>query len=125
MFNLYLAQQLPQVRIVSATARASTTAGVFDVELSVTNDGRMPTALEIAQRVKIVRPDTCTIALGTGQQLLPPAAGQPRQRAAVEIGWLKPGETRRVTWRVKGEGSVTVTIGSTRGGVETKQVPLK
>lgn len=125
MFNLYLAQQLPQVRIVSATAKPSATNGVFDVEMSVMNEGKMPTALEIAQRVKIVRPDTCTIALAKGQQLVPSPAGQPSQRTAVEIGWLKPGESRRVAWRVKGQGNVTVTIGSTRGGVDTKQVPLK
>ncbi len=125
LFNLYLAQQLPQVRIVSAAAKPSATAGVFDVEMTVTNEGKMPTALEIAQRVKIVRPDTCTITLGKGQALAAPAAGQLRQEAAVEIGWLKPGETKRVAWRVKGDGSVTVGIGSTRGGVDTKQVPLK
>ncbi len=125
MFNLYLAQQLPQVRIVSAAAKPSVNPGVFDVEMTVTNEGKMPTALEIAQRVKIVRPDTCTITLGKGQALAPPAAGQPRQDAAVEIGWLKPGETKRAAWRVKGEGTLTVGIGSTRGGVDTKQVPLK
>jgi hypothetical protein len=125
MFNLYLTQQLPQVRIVSAAAQPSATAGVFDVEMRVTNEGNMPTALEIAQRVKIVRPDTCTVTLAKGQELAPPPAGQPRQRAAVEIEWLKPGETKRVAWRVKGEGSVTVSIGSTRGGTDSSQVLLK
>jgi hypothetical protein len=85
----------------------------------------MPTALDIAQRVKIVRPDTCTIALAKGQELTTPAAGQPRQRAAVEIDWLKPGETTRVAWQVKGEGDVTLTIGSTRGGTDSRQVTLK
>jgi hypothetical protein len=125
MFNLFLTQQLPQVRIVSAAAQPSATAGVFDVEMRVTNEGNMPTALEIAQRVKIVRPDTCTVTLAKGQELAPPQAGQPRQRAAVEIEWLKPGETKRVAWRVKGEGSVTVSIGSTRGGTDSRQVLLK
>jgi hypothetical protein len=125
MFNLFLTQQLPQVRIVSAAAQPSATAGVFDVEVRVTNEGNMPTALEIAQRVKIVRPDTCTVTLAKGQELAPPQAGQPRQRAAVEIEWLKPGETKRVAWRVKGEGSVTVSIGSTRGGTDSRQVLLK
>ena len=64
MFNLYLAQQLPQVRILSAAAKKSgSTDAVFDVELSVTNEGKMPTSLEIARRVKMVRPDGCTITL--------------------------------------------------------------
>jgi hypothetical protein len=125
LFNLYLAEQLPQVRIVSAAARPSAAAGVFDVEMSVTNEGKMPTALEIAKRVKVVRPDTCTIALAKGQELAAPAAGRPRQRNAVEIDWLEPGETKRVAWQVKGQGSVAVTVGSTRGGTDTKQVLLK
>lgn len=122
LFNLYLAQQLPQVRIVSATARPSATAGVLDVEMTVTNEGLMPTALDIAQRVKMVRPDTATIALGKGQELVQPAKGQPRQRAAIEIGWLKPGETKSVSWTVKGTGPFKVTIGSTRGGTDSRDV---
>ena len=65
----------------------------------------MPTALDIAKRVKMVRPDTCTITLAKGQELLAPAAGEPRQRAAIEIDWLKPGETKSVKWQVKGAGT--------------------
>jgi hypothetical protein len=127
MFNLYLAQQLPQVKIVSAAAKPSSTAGVFEIELVVTNEGRMPTALEIAQRVKMVRPDTATITLAKGQTLVQPAEGEQgtRQRAAIEIGWLGPGETRRVSWQVKGAGEATVSIGSTRGGLETRTLPVK
>ena len=36
--------------------------------MTVTNEGGMPTALEIAKRVKMVRPDTCTITLGEGRR---------------------------------------------------------
>jgi hypothetical protein len=125
MFNLYLAQQLPQVRIVSAAARPAKTAGEFEVEMTVTNEGLMPTALDIAKRVKMVRPDTAAIAVGKGQALVQPAEGQPRQRAAIEIDWLKPGETRRVTWQVKGAGPVKVTIGSTRGGTDSRDLEVK
>jgi hypothetical protein len=141
MFNLFLAQQLPQVKIVSATAKPSSTAGVFDVELVVTNEGKMPTALEIAKRVKMVRPDTASITLAKGQELVQPAvrvasgsggverpaqgSPTPRQRAAIEIDWLKPGETKRVTWQVKGTGDTRVTIGSTRGGVDSRILSIR
>ena len=124
MFNLYLAQQLPQVRIVSAAVKPAAD-GVHDVHLTVINDGAMPTALEIARRVKMVRPDTCTITLAKGQELVQPPAGQPRQRAAIEIDWLKPGETKSVSWRVRGAGEVTVTVGSTRGGTDSRPLALK
>ena len=127
MFNLYLAQQLPQVKIVTATSKPSSTAGVFDLELVVTNEGKMPTALDIAKRVKMVRPDTASITLAKGQELVQPAAEtkRPRQRAAIEIDWLKPGETKRVTWQVKGAGDVRLTIGSTRGGVDARTISMK
>ena len=115
MFNLYLAQQLPQVRIVSADRR-STATGVHEIELTVTNEGHMPTALDIAKRVKMVRPDTCTITLAKGQELVAPVDGEPRQRAAIEIDWLKPGETKSVKWQVKGAGTIKVAVASTRGG---------
>jgi hypothetical protein len=125
MFNLYLAAQLPQVRIVSANARRSAKAEEFEVEMTVTNEGLMPTALDIAQRVKMVRPDTASIALAKGQSLVQPEEeGQPRQRAAIEIDWLKPGETKTVKWQVKGAGTVKVTIGSTRGGTDTRDVEV-
>ena len=126
MFNLYLAQQLPQVRIQSAVARPSgSTTGVFEIELKVTNEGKMPTALEIARRVKMVRPDTCAITLAKGQELAPPAGNQPRQRAAIEIDWLKAGETRSVKWQVKGAGQVKLTIASTRGGVDSRELDVR
>jgi hypothetical protein len=124
MFNLYLAQQLPQVRIVSAAAKPSASTGVYDVEITVTNEGLMPTALDIAQRVKMVRPDTASITLAKGQELVQPAKGQPRQRAAIEIDWLKPGEKKNVKWQVKGTGSLKVTIGSTRGGTDSRDVTI-
>jgi hypothetical protein len=114
------------VRIVSASARAvPANDDVFEVELTVTNEGLMPTSLEIARRVKIVRPDTCTIALAKGQTLADPPAGQLRQRASIEIDWLQPGETKSVSWRVKGTGTATVSIGSTRGGTDRRELTLK
>jgi hypothetical protein len=42
-----------------------------------------------------------------------------------EIGWLKPRETRSVSWTVRGPGTVTVTIGSTRGGVDSRTLTVR
>jgi hypothetical protein len=128
MFNLYLAQQLAQVKLASATAAPAKgvppAEGIFDVQVTVTNEGLMPTALDIAKRVKIVRPDTMSITLATGQQLAKAAAGKPAQKTAIEIGWLKAGETKTVTWQVKGTGKATVDISSTRGGIDKKDVTI-
>ncbi len=125
MFNLYLAQQLPQVKIDAVDVKPGTAAGTFDVALRVTNEGLLPTALDIAKRVAIVRPDTCTIQLARGQSLAAAAEGQPEQRGSIEIDWLEPGETKSVTWTVSGAGTATVSIGSTRGGVDRREVEIR
>jgi hypothetical protein len=125
MFNLYLAQQLAQVKIASVTVSPSASgAGVYEVKAVVTNEGLIPTALDIAKRVKIVRPDSCTIHLGSGQELAKTADGR-AQRPAIDIGWLKPGESKTVTWQVKGAGAATVAVASTRGGVDRRDVAVK
>lgn len=60
LFNLYMANSLPhlkadapRVRKVSSDADSTT----WEVTVTVRNDGRLPTALKQADRVKIVRPD--------------------------------------------------------------------
>ena len=151
MFNLYLAQQLPQVRIVSAVSKPAGD-GANEVTLTVTNEGGLPTALEMAKRVKIVREDVVTIEYrqgvavtasggdeaaagggGRGGRGGGAGAGAPTgagagpavQRQSRNIGWLKPGEQRTFTWTVKGAGPITVSIASTRGGVDSRTVTLK
>ena len=135
MFNLYLAQQLPQVKVLSASAKPAGN-GVFDITVEVTNEGLMPTALEIAKRVKMVRPDSVSIDLGEGQAVVrsapAPQAGRGggapqglQRRAVEEIGWLKPGEKKTVTFKVRGPGTAKVTVGSTRGGVHAVPVEIR
>jgi hypothetical protein len=98
--------------------------GVYDVTVTLTNEGQMPTALDIARRVKIVRPDTCTLTPGSGQELLKAPQGQRQQRPVMELGWLKAGETKTVTWQVKGIGKAIVNLSSTRGGIDRKDVTV-
>jgi hypothetical protein len=137
------------VRIVSASAKPGAD-GTFDVTMTVTNEGGMPTALEIAKRVKMVREDVVTLQLAPGQSLVrggeaagrggagrgggrgfgargggpgdAPAAGA---RVSQSIGWLAPGEQRTVSWTIRGAGNTTASIASTRGGVATTVVSVK
>ncbi|MEW5901045.1 MAG: M14 family metallopeptidase, partial [Acidobacteriota bacterium] len=63
LFNLLLAKSLPRVRIVSVEARpAKKEPGVYEVSAVFTNEGFLPTALEMAKRVKIVSPDRSEIS---------------------------------------------------------------
>ena len=109
-------------------------------------------SLEMAKRVKIVREDVVTIEYrqgvavtasggdeaaagggGRGGRGGGAGAGAPTgagagaavQRQSRNIGWLKPGEQRTFTWTVKGAGPITVSIASTRGGVDSRTVTLK
>ena len=75
LFNLYLAQQLAQVKVVSVDGDAVGTGGVTDVQATVTNEGLMPTALEMAKRVKMVKPDRGQRPSGRGA-----GAGEGRRR---------------------------------------------
>jgi len=96
MFNLFLAQQLPQVKITEARVAAGTEAGTFEVAMTVTNEGKMPTALEMAKRVKMVRPDTCTIKLEKGQELVKaPRASRGRRRRLKSTGSSPARRSRR------------------------------
>jgi hypothetical protein len=146
MFNLYLAQNLAQVRITDAAAKPGA-GGQFEVTMTVTNEGGIPTALEIAKRVKIVREDAVSIQLSPGQTFVGGAGrGQgfgrggrgggggrggreggaaAGPRASEQIGWLKPGETRTVSWTVAGPGTVTLAIESTRGGVDRRTLEVR
>jgi hypothetical protein len=150
LFNLYLAQQLPQVRIVSAAAKPGGD-GTFEITMTVANEGGMPTALEIAKRVKMVREDAVTLQLAPGQTIVrgadpgpggggrgrgrgegpgargggPGGAGDGPPRISQNIGWLRAGEQRTVTWTVRGTGQVTIGIASTRGGVDTRTVTAR
>lgn len=125
MFNLYMAMSLPHVEIVSVTsapakpvkpakgAKVVADSATHEVKVTLRNNGRLPTALEMAKRVKIVRPDVITLrgeAPGTA------IVGR------VPDFWINGNETKVVTLRVKvgateAAKKLTVRYVSTRGGV--------
>jgi hypothetical protein len=122
-FNLLLYKSLPLPRIQGAVLRpAKKEKGVFDLVVTVANEGFLPTALKMADRVKIVRPDNVTVTLPKGLAL---ASGRTRQ----EIGYLAGGQKKEVVWKVKGtapvSGELTVAFSSTRGGVKTKKILIE
>ena len=125
MFNLYLAQSLPQIEIVNVVvARAKTVkdSATHELRVTVRNSGRLPTALEQAKRVKIVRMDQVTARMRDSSTTR--VVGRPPQF------WLDGGETRTVTLRVKSgdkplDRTITVRGLSTRGGVAEREVTLE
>ncbi|MGZ5556270.1 MAG: M14 family metallopeptidase [Candidatus Aminicenantales bacterium] len=122
LFNLFLAQSLPQVKIVSAGVKpVKKEADTFEITAVFTNEGFLPTALEMADRVKIVRPDAASVRLPSGAELVGVQARQ-------DIGHIKQSEKKEVRWKIKVKpgtsGEAEVSILSTRGGVARTTVKL-
>jgi hypothetical protein len=128
LFNLFLAKALPRIKVVSAELRPVKKApGAFEVVAVVMNEGVLPTALKMAERVKIVRPDAVDLKLPAGVEL---AEGRARR----EIGLLQSNEKREVRWKIKipagvkvpagAAGEAEVTLLSTRGGVARARVKI-
>lgn len=123
MFNFYMARSLPQIEITEARVRALSgtqrDSATHEIRVTVRNSGLMPTALEQAKRVKIVRPD---------RVIAQPARGSAtRTLGRTEEFWLAGGATHTTTIRIRsGTGAsdkhLTVRALSTRGGVAEREV---
>jgi hypothetical protein len=115
MFNLTMAMDLPKVEIAGVDVRqlrgAQRDSATHEVTVRVRNTGRIPTALEQAKRVHIVRPDALTIA-GGGLRTVGPR---------IQEFWLGGYETKAVTVRVIAPAGQAVEanarVTSTRGGI--------
>jgi hypothetical protein len=123
MFNLYMAQSLPQVAITDVAVvpvrGAQRDSATHELRVTVRNSGRLPTALEQAKRVKMVRPDNLTVRGG----------GATRMIGRAPEFWLAGGETRVVTLRIRAgtadaDKALTVRLSSTRGGIASRDVRL-
>jgi hypothetical protein len=125
MFNLYMAQSLPQVEITNvavAPARAARDSATHELRVTVRNSGRLPTALEQAKRVKMVRPDNLTLRAASGSTT--------RIVGRAPEFWLSGGESRVITLRVRAganpaDQAFSLRLSSTRGGVVNRDVRLQ
>ena len=129
LFNLFLAKHLPQIEIVAATVKQKE-ANLYEVSVTATNTGKLPTALEQAKLVKIVRPDTAKIEFD--EELLKSKKVEilkPQLRdKSIEIGWLEENKQKTATWEIRLHGiasaKATVSILSTRGGVARREIKV-
>jgi Zinc carboxypeptidase len=116
LFNLAMTFELPKLEItnvVVSKVRASADSATHEVKVTVRNTGRIPTALEQAKRVKIVRSDLLTIEGPRGT-----AARTTTRGVEFHVNGL---ETKTLTLRVRAPAGQAVEmnarITSTRGGV--------
>jgi hypothetical protein len=122
LFNLFLARSLPQVKVVSAEVKpVRKETDTFEIVAVFTNEGFLPTALKMADRVKIVRPDAASVRLPAGAELV-------GVRARQDIGYIRQNERKEVRWKIKvkpgTKGEAEVAIQSTRGGLAKAPVKI-
>jgi hypothetical protein len=120
-FNLFLFKSLPLLKVQGGALKpVKKEKDVYELTVKVANTGFLPTALKMADRVKIVRPDSVSVSLPAGVEIV----GRTRQ----EIGYLQGGETRDVVFKVRMaqpvSGEIGVTLASTRGGVAKGTVKI-
>ena len=131
--NLFLAKHLPDIEIISIDVKPSKGEGVYDIKVQFTNTGYLPTALEQAKLVKIVRPDR--VRLDFDKELM-----KDRKNKKVEIlipeitnkivdtGWTKKGEKKTARFKVKLNGiesaKCTVHVLSSRGGHREEEIVI-
>jgi len=133
MFNIFLAMHLSQIKITSVDVGPTQEKDIYDVMVSFTNTGFLPTALEQAQLVKIVRPDRVRLEFdkeltkdrkNKKVEILVPEI----QNKDVEVGWTKKGEIKTALLRVKLNGiesaKCTVHVLSSRGGHRKQEITI-
>jgi hypothetical protein len=133
LFNLEMALHLPLVDEVETAVRTLQGDGdstTYEVTVSWTNSGQLPTALQQAQLVKIVQEDRVRLrfdsSLTAGKTPTVRIVSPSRRDKVIRAGWTEPGERKSVTFEVRTYGTPgvegTVHVLSTRGGLV--KVPL-
>ena len=133
LFNLAMAEWLPQIADVRAEVRQTDTRGdstTYRVRVQWTNGGKLPTALRQAQLVKVVEPDRVELQfdreLTRGKEPAVSIVTPATRNKTIEAGWTDPGERKSVTFEVRTRKlpgvTGTVRVLSTRGGLV--EVPL-
>src|SRR5690606_10616371 len=113
----------PQVEIVSATvapiAGTAADSATHELTVMVRNSGLLPTAMQQARRIKIVRPDRVVARAAQGSNAR--VIGRPTEF------WQDGGESQTVKLRLRAGTSTAdrrliVRMESTRGGVAEREV---
>ena len=110
MFNLYLAQQLAQVKIVVGRRRSPRPTAPYEVTVTVTNEGGTADGARDREAREDVREDTVAIQLSSGQTFAGAPAPTGSRRARPTSDGSRPARLGRCSWTVRGAGTVTVSI---------------
>ncbi len=135
LFNIEMAKSLPRLKIATVDILEldrSRDSSTYRLDITYTNTGKLPTALDQAILVKMVKPDRVELDAGKegdGEnprkfRILVPAGSN----KTIENGFTGPGETRKLSFVLRKYGRdplpITVRLLSTRGGTDSEQIVL-
>lgn len=132
LFNLAMAKRLPQLTIEGLNVK-KLSGGEFEITINWVNSGQLPVALEQAKLVKIVQEDRVSLdfdkELTKGYENAKVKITSPSlYDKTIYAGYTGVGEKKTATFKVKVEGSESVTgkvkLSSTRGGYFEKEFTL-
>ncbi len=133
MFNIFLAKHLPQIELNSIKVNPSKQENVYEIEVSFTNTGYLPTALEQAKLVKIVKQDRVRLEFDKeltkgGKNKKVEIIVPEIQNKDVELDWTNKGETKTARFKVKlneiKKAECKVHILSSRGGHKIEDIVI-
>jgi hypothetical protein len=131
LFNLAMAMDLPQIEIKDV--KVTKTGDAYEVQVTWTNTGKLPVALEQAKRVKIVQEDR--LMLEFDKELTKGYEDAKVQIVSPELydktiyaDYTGPGDTKTVTFKVKLNDVKSVKgkvkLLSTRGGYQEREITI-
>lgn len=136
LFNLAMCLELPRLEWISSRVKklkSDSDSTDYRIDLSWTNSGLIPTALQIADQVKIVTKDAVSLVIDPDYlksnpesiKIVQPAG----QSKIIETNHLGKDQRAEASFVVrvytKDDISLTARVSSTRGGILTKQLKLK
>ncbi|MBT4484735.1 MAG: hypothetical protein HOC71_13780, partial [Candidatus Latescibacteria bacterium] len=96
MFNIFLAKHLPQIEISSIDVKPSNEKNMYDIDVSYTNTGYLPTALEQAKKMFVVGEDRVMLTFERDIQQHVHVYNN-----NVNMGWAGKGEKKTAHFKVK------------------------
>lgn len=132
LFNLAMAKELPQIELENVEITKGTN-GTYQIDITWTNSGKLPVALEQAKRVKIVQEDR--LMLEFDKELIKGFENAIVQITSPELyektiytGYTDAGQTKTASFTVKVNQKEPVKaklkLLSTRGGYVEREITL-
>ncbi|MFC1552016.1 M14 family metallopeptidase [Candidatus Latescibacterota bacterium] len=121
MFNIFLAQHLPQVEITTINVKPLKEKHMFNITVKYTNTGYLPTALEQAKKMNIVERDKVMLTFDSSirHNIIV-------NNNNISMDWISKDEikTAQINVKLNGVSSVkcNVHVISIRGGHKTQEI---